>query len=350
MADNAYAFERLSTRDGFNQSLRHFKAVNEIVVDFEAHVNLADILDELLADKQVLSEQVVPVLNALLVDKYKYRYQTHNMTGNFADFGKVAAEVKKWTAVDVVVAYFHPELGPLPINPRNEDHWQSVQSLRTNEMLTVYCGRFEEGGSKRVCEDAARQLLRILETGKVGRTLKSLTKDSLSQKQASRPAEPVLALQPRAKAAPDLPKQPQKKFPVPGALQVAASGAGGPETPTAASQPEGRPKKMTPMYSIPVTNELFHNGNVEAWKKIIESYRAKYAGLDVYIFYDGERIHDINTLFKWGKVKHGSAILISVGGNEILDVTKLQKYLRQGASSGFEAFLKFPVNTVLSLF
>ena len=29
---------------------------------------------------------------------------------------------------------------------------------------------------------------------------------------------------------------------------------------------------MTPLYGVVVTNELFHNGNVEAWKKIIESY------------------------------------------------------------------------------
>ena len=107
---------------------------------------------------------------------------------------------------------------------------------------------------------------------------------------------------------------------------------------------------MTPMYSVNVTNELFHNGNVEAWKKIIESYTTTNPGLEVYIFYDGERIHDINTLFKWGKVKHGSSILFAVAGENIKDVAKLQRYLRQGASPRFEDFLRFPVNTVLNLF
>ena len=107
---------------------------------------------------------------------------------------------------------------------------------------------------------------------------------------------------------------------------------------------------MTPQYSVPVTNELFHNGNVEAWKKIIQSYQVKNPGCDVFVFYEGERIHDINTLFKWGKVKHGSAILFAVVGTEIGDVAKLQRYLRQGASPQFEAFLRFPVNTVLKLF
>ncbi len=89
-------------------------------------------------------------------------------------------------------------------------------------------------------------------------------------------------------------------------------------------------KRMTPMYSIPVTNELFHNGNVEAWKRIIQSYNHKYPGTEVFVFYEGERIHDINTLFKWGKVKHGSAIMIAVAGDTILDVAKLQRYLQAG--------------------
>ena len=107
---------------------------------------------------------------------------------------------------------------------------------------------------------------------------------------------------------------------------------------------------MTPLYSVPVTNELFHNGNVEAWKKIILSYTTKHPGLEVYIYYDGERIHDIHSLFKWGKVKHGSTILFAVGGDDIQDVAKLQRYLRQGASPKFEDFLRFPVNKVLNLF
>ena len=107
---------------------------------------------------------------------------------------------------------------------------------------------------------------------------------------------------------------------------------------------------MTPRYGVLVTNELFHNGNVESWKRIIESYKAKYAGLDVLIWYDNEKINDINTLFKWGKVKHGTPIMISVVGDDIKDVSKLQKYLFEGASPRFEAFLKGAVNRTLDLF
>ena len=80
------------------------------------------------------------------------------------------------------------------------------------------------------------------------------------------------------------------------------------------------------------------------------SYNAKYPALQVYIYYEGERILDINSLFKWGKVKHGSAIEFAVAGNDIKDVAKLQRYLAQGASHQFEAFLHGSVSSVLKLF
>ena len=99
-----------------------------------------------------------------------------------------------------------------------------------------------------------------------------------------------------------------------------------------------------------VRNELFHNGNVEAWKRIIDSYNAKYPELQVYIYYEGERILNINSLFIWGKVKHGSSIQFAVAGRDIKDVAKLQRYLAQGASPQFEAFLQSPVSAVLKLF
>jgi hypothetical protein len=101
---------------------------------------------------------------------------------------------------------------------------------------------------------------------------------------------------------------------------------------------------------VQVTNELFHNGNVEAWKKIVESYKTKYYDLDVLIWYENERINDINALFKWGKVKHGGLIFFSVAGENIKDVSKLQRYFFEGASPRFEAFLKGGIGRVLDLF
>jgi len=68
------------------------------------------------------------------------------------------------------------------------------------------------------------------------------------------------------------------------------------------------------------------------------------------IDYEGERILNINTLFKWGKVMHGRSIQFAVAGGEIRDVAKLQRYLIQGASPHFEAFLRGPVSGSLRLF
>ena len=134
----------------------------------------------------------------------------------------------------------------------------------------------------------------------------------------------------------------------PGVAPTAAPGA--PTAAKPATAVSTKKRRMTPRYSVVVTNELFHNGNVEAWKRIIASYRQKYPTLDVLIWYDNERINDINALFKWGKVKHGTPILVSVVGDEIKDVSKLQRYLFEGASPRFEMFLKGSIDQNLDLF
>lgn len=111
-------------------------------------------------------------------------------------------------------------------------------------------------------------------------------------------------------------------------------------------------ERMTPKYSVQVTNELFHNGNVEAWKNIVESYKTKFPELEVHIFHDGQAVNDINSLFKWGKVKHGDVLLFSVSGEDeqIKGVAKLKAYLSEGASPRFETLLKKDVNKVMELF
>jgi len=70
------------------------------------------------------------------------------------------------------------------------------------------------------------------------------------------------------------------------------------------------------------------------------------------VYYDGEVIHDLNSLFKWGKVKHGTAILVAIAGpdQQIKDVSKLRKYLTEGASPRFEQFLRGLPGKDLGLF
>jgi hypothetical protein len=348
MAQAVYEYSGLSTREGFNRSLRHFQAVTEIVPDFEGKTNLADILNSMLDDKSLESNQIAPILNALCVGhpKYNYVFRSYNLPRNVEEFNGIVAEVSKWNAVDLVLAYHHPDLGLTLINPKNTKAWESVQSLRRNEMLAIYCGTLTEKAPEKLYNTALDALIGLL----AGEKIK--TPAGLVQGKFKFKAPPAAAAAPKAPAR----KAPTRGRPAAQRGRAAAPAAASSAAPAAPTAPAAAPaapsakRRMTPMYSIPVTNELFHNGNVEAWKKVIQSYNLKYPGLEVFIFYEGERIHDINTLFKWGKVKHGSMIMIAVAGQDIKDVAKLQRYLRQGASPAFEAFLKFPVNTVLNLF
>jgi hypothetical protein len=362
MPEQIHAFDELATRDGFNRSLRHFKFISRVIGDFEGKRNIADTLSDCLAEKSIEPRQVLPTLNAILVDKYHYASRSHNMTENFEDFDTLTMTVGGWKALDVVVTYFHPELGVVVVNPKNRDHWEVVRSLKRNELVTVFAGAFGETGIDKKYDEGISLLISLIEGGKA-KTPPAFTKGKFvfkkrvppaapapsaargRKKVAGRPAKASAAIDYSAAAAPTASALPayQSATATTAALAPAAAAA-------APAAPSGAPKRMTPMYSIPVTNELFHNGNVEAWKKIIQSYTTKYPGLDVYVFYEGERIHDINTLFKWGKVKHGSAIMIAVAGDDIKDVAKLQRYLKQGASHMYEAFLKAQVGAILNLF
>jgi hypothetical protein len=344
MALSKYEFEGLSSRTGFNRSLRHFKLVTEIVDGFESYRNLADILAELLDEKRLGPTQINPVVNALLVGHPKYTYisRSCNLRESRKDFSAVSKEVSRWLAVDILISYHHPDLGLTVINPKNERQWETVSELRKNELVIIYCGAFNQKANERLCVQAIDKLLQLLE-GKKPQIPPALLQGKFKQRA---PKAAVAAPPPRKARAPKRAAPARWTASQPAAPAAPAA----PPAPQPAAAPPSAKRRMTPMYSIPVTNELFHNGNVEAWKKIIQSYNAKYPGLQVFIFYEGERINDINTLFKWGKVKHGSAIMIAVAGEDIRDLAKLQRYLKQGASPMFEAFLRFPVNTVLALF
>jgi hypothetical protein len=342
MTQTKYEFTGLSTREGFNRSLRHFKLVGEVVGDFEARHNLADILNALHEAKRLEANQVAPVVNALCVGhpKYSYLSRSHNLTRNVEDSGPIAAAVEKWNGVDLLLAYYHPDLGLTLINPKNPQHWEAAGALKKNELVTVYAGTFQEKAPEKLLEEALDAMVGWLE-GKRPKASPALLRGKFKRKPVRVQAEPQ---GPPAVARPGRPARAARA-----ARPLAQAAAPAAAAPVPAAVPSAK-KRMTPMYSIPVTNELFHNGNVEAWKRIITSYNHKYPGTEVFVFYEGERIHDINTLFKWGKVKHGSSIMIAVAGNTIQDVAKLQRYLRQGASPAFEAFLRFPVNTILNLF
>jgi hypothetical protein len=321
--------EALSTRKGFNSAVRHIQRTMEIASN---KGNLGDILFQ-MDDEELTGARAGMLLRMYLIDKLGYKSASTNLESTAQDMAKLAQEFEKWKGVDLIAAYFHPELGLLVANPKMAEELAGFGELRKRELIVVYAGlQGKETDDK--CQNAAMLALRVFEGAKV--TLPSfITKGNFTAVKIPKPKkEKEVKLKKEKTAAKAAPK--------------ASSNKAAPKTAAAVVQPAAG--KMTPRYAVVVQNELFHNGNVEAWKRIIASYKAKHSTLEVFIYYEGERILDINTLFKWGKVKHGSAIEFAVAGNEIMDVAKLQRYLAQGASKQFEAFLHGPVNTVLKLF
>jgi hypothetical protein len=290
----------LSSRAGFNTALRHFKSVTSYVSDIEEGANLADLLNESIEDQEIDRFQVKSILNALLIDRFGYRSKSHNLESTIEKADNVRNSVAKWGNIQLIVSYFHPQAGLSVINPKNKISWDNILPIIKDELIVIYVGTVTDEVGTKILDSAIDDFLLLLYGNKV---------------------------------------KPKEKY------------IGRIEEERPIGAPVQAPKRrMTPRYSIQVTNELFHNGNVEAWKKIVESYKMKYTDLDVLIWYENERINDINALFKWGKVKHGGLIFFSVVGESIKDVSKLQRYFFEGASPRFEVFLKGGIGRVLDLF
>ncbi|MBP7094677.1 MAG: hypothetical protein KBC36_01170 [Spirochaetia bacterium] len=348
MSAVAVQYESLATRNGFNSSVRHIKAVVSAVERVAGKENLADVLDELLAEKAIDSDEVLPAVSMMLGERFAYASQAANLDGTVPDPNLVAEAVGAWNAVDLVVVYHHPDLGVLALNPKNPAHMAKLERLARHELVVAYAGSYGKDSDKALAQKAAKALCELFAGGKP-KVDAALLKGDCAWKAPKAVKATGGGRGPKtlAKPAPRKPGRPAKS---------AAASAKAAPLPPAAPPPktlaEGpRPgARITPMYSVPVTNELFHNGNVEAWKRVIASYTARHPGLEVLVYYDGERITNLNALFKWGKVKHGSTIQFAVKGEEITDVPKLLRYLKQGASPMFEAFLRGPVNAVLMLF
>ena len=363
MSKESTNLEVLSTRAGFNSAVRHMNKTIEISGTLKGNANLGDLLYE-RGDENLSGERGALLLRMLLVDKLGYISVSSNLESVAANLSALADEFEKWRAVDLVAAYHHPDLGLLIANPKIADELANFGMLKRRELLVIYAGKVDEAADA-LCKKAAELAVSIFQ-GNKAKVPAELLKGSFKAnkpKAAEPPAEKPAKAPKAAKAGrPGKPgkaaaKQPAKTGRGKSSTVVAAEPApkessrvAPPAVTAAAPAITKGPTRMTPMYSVVVSNELFHNGNVEAWKRIVASYKAKYPALEVYIYYEGERILDINSLFKWGKVKHGSSIQFAVAGNDIKDVAKLQRYLVQGASHQFEAFLHGPVSSVLKLF
>lgn len=341
MVEPSSFYTRLASRTGFNTSVRHITRTLDILDSTNTKSNIADVVNRLIAEKDFDAEQTQATIHMLLVEKGGYVTLTQNIPDVTGDADALVKDVARWKAVDLVIGYHHPDLGFIVVNPKNPESVSVIAGFRKNELVIVYAGVATETPAARKNAQMAVDLLIARISGKKSTVPAALLNG------------PFVFVPPKKKAAPK--KAPTKsrrgttkKAASPVASRSAASVQKQAGSPPPAAVPSA--SKMSALVSVVVSNELFHNGNVEAWKRIIRSYNAKYPNLKVHIYYDGERIVDINTLFKWGKVKHGSCIQFSVAGENIQDLAKLSRYFRQGASPQFEAFLHGSPDAVMNLF
>lgn len=355
--------EVLGTREGFNRASEHLDIVGEIFGEFQKGYNLADLINQKLISQQLRGDQVAPILSVLLVDKLRYFFQSFNMleTVTKPDHSGVFSA---WKAVDLVLSYHHPEQGLLVINPKNPASWALLDELKKYEMLTVWAG-FGADNPQQVdipkkaalARMAVEKAVAILKGSKIKPPAELLSgpfafKPLIAPskvKTASASGKAKAKAGPKPKAAASAPAKVKAGAPK---AEIKAAPAATPVPPVAPAAPRAGQMTRVGPFGVVVTNELFHNGNVEAWKRIIYSYLNKYPNYQVYVYYDGEIIHDLNSLFKWGKVKHGTAILVAISGPDaqLKDVSKLRRYLSEGASPRFEQFLKGLPGKDLGLF
>ncbi len=316
----------LARRAGFNLALRHFRTAQEFAGDVGSGYNLADVLNSALDEEKIEDFQVRPVVNMLLAEKFGYSFQSQNLKERLESVDNLAKVVEAWSNLQVVLVYTDANDGVHLLNPEDPVPWEAALPLSKDECIVCYVGSLEDVRPG-VLDEAVEDVYTLLYGGKVRN--KAGYRASENLKQFIEAEEEDI-----------------EDEPAPASLEEAAER---PVAPVPAA-PSGGSKKLTAKIAVNVTNELFHNGNVEAWKRIIESYKLKYPALDVLIWYEGERINDINALFKWGKVKHGVPIMFSVSGDNPTDISKLRKYLFEGASQRFEAFLHGAPGTILHLF
>lgn len=337
MVEPSSFYTRLASRKGFNTSVRHITRTLDILDSLGPKKNAADLINSMIIDKDFDAEQTQATVHMLLVEKGGYTTVAQNIPEVTGDAESLVKEVSRWKAVDLVVGYHHPDLGFIVVNPKNPESASVIAGFRKNELVVVYAG---STASSKNAVTGAEALITLISGQKT--TVPSAMLNG-----------PFVYTAPRKPAAPKKAPVKARKGAAPKVSTTTTSVASAPASSTPAPAPApavAGPMRMSPLVSVVVSNELFHNGNVEAWKRIIRSYNAKYPNLQVSVYYDGERIVDINTLFKWGKVKHGSCIQFCVSGENIQDLAKLSRYFRQGASPQFEAFLHGSPDTVMNLF
>ena len=303
-----------STVAGFNTCVGHVKTTGAVSKYVSRGCNFADVVDNF--SDRIDSSQIYFLLSSLLVDKFKYMYLSFNMSRKVVDLCEIFTKLSKWNQFNTVIVYYHPQLGILVLNPQADKDWQNIE-LAPNEFVSIYTNTPKKNITKDQINDYLLDVKRIVEGAEV--TSKPYYVDTkpviIEFKQAKESLQLSRAKVSDTKVAGNVE---MKRPPSPRQTRIAQvieqSTEKVTETKDATQEKPEKPKnrKLTPKYSVQVSNELFHNGNVEAWKNIMESYTLTHPDLEVLLFHNDEVIKNVNSLFKWGKVKHGDVIFFSL--------------------------------------
>jgi hypothetical protein len=298
----------VSARPAFNSAVRHIKQALGILEALEGGENFADALRRPPHDG-LSAAASRSILNLLLLDKLGYTALSANPPAFAADLPALAGEFKRWKTVDLVALFHVPPL-PVILNPKNAEQLAALGRPFPRELLVVYAGGVPAG----LAAHAARTAIALL-SGAAPEIPAVLT----APPELAAPTElgvPAKLAAPPEFAAPDPRKTVPRKPP---------------------RRDEPGPERTTPLYAVRVTNDLFHNGNVEAWKRVIGEYERNRPGHKVRVYYGGEPVLNLNALFAWGKVQHGGLIRFSVSfpAGSVPDIAMLRRFLAQASSRDF---------------
>jgi hypothetical protein len=289
----------LSARPAFNSAVRHIKKALWILDALEGGENFADLL-RLPPCRGLSDADSLSLLGLLLVDKLGYTALSANPPGFAGDLTAPAAEFAAWKAVDMAAVFHGPRFLGI-VNPKDAGQLAALERPFPRELLVVYAGGSPGDVPRELGAAAARTALALLSGG-----------------------------------CPEIPPELRGGAPRRGAPQQRARRG---------EAPGARPR--SPLCSVRVANEVFHYGNVEAWKRVIGEYEKAHPGCKVQVYYGGEPILDINALFTWGKARSGSVFQFAVvasGAAEsaIPDIAKLRRRLVQASGRNFQPLLGDP--------
>ena len=244
-----------SKREYVNLAVHYILSINSIIERCNYKQNIVDVITKSLAKKELEENQVKPILSTILRDKWQYEASSRNLISSIKDVDVFVEELSKWNGVDIVLGYDPSDLNFLAINPKNPSSKSMLQMLKKNELLTVYIGT---QGGKKLSDDVALRAIDVI--------------FALVENLKIKPPKEVL----EGKFLSELKKEKTNTI----------KNTKDKETKIKDSKIiKNNIATMSQILSVAVSNELFHNGNVEAWKNIIQSYKAKYKTATVFIFF-----------------------------------------------------------------